>query len=83
MRVWLITCLFLFALAQFYQWVRGFIVPLPIYILAGAFLSIASNYDRGSVQPIFPDRGADGDRLIVASEPSPLIDSAGSESPGD
>ncbi len=47
MRLWISTVLVLFALVQFYQWVKGFMLPLPIYVLAGAFLAIASNYDKG------------------------------------
>lgn len=47
MRVWLVTCILLFILVELYQWVKGFILPLPIYVLAGAFLAIASNYDKG------------------------------------
>lgn len=47
MKVWLVTCLILFTLVQFYEWAKGFILPLPIYVLAGAFLSIASNYNKG------------------------------------
>ncbi|GFE69813.1 hypothetical protein [Chroococcus sp. FPU101] len=46
MRVWLVTCLILFTLVQFYEWAKGFILPLPIYVLAGAFLSLASNYSK-------------------------------------
>lgn len=47
MRVWLVTCLVLFGLVELYQWVKGFMLPLPIYVLAGSFLAIASNYDKG------------------------------------
>ncbi len=47
MRVWISAVFVLFVLVQFYQWVKGFILPLPIYVLAGAFLAIASNYDKG------------------------------------
>lgn len=46
MRVWLVTVVVLFVLIQFYQWAKGFILPLPIYVLAGAFLAIASNYEQ-------------------------------------
>jgi hypothetical protein len=31
---------------EFYQWAKGFILPLPLYIFAGALLSIASNYSQ-------------------------------------
>lgn len=47
MRFWMSAVFVLFVLVQFYQWVKGFILPLPIYVLAGAFLAIASNYDKG------------------------------------
>ena len=47
MQVWISAVFVLFVLVQFYQWVKGFILPLPIYVLAGAFLAIASNYDKG------------------------------------
>ncbi len=47
MRLWISAVFVLFGLVQFYQWVKGFILPLPIYVLAGAFLAIASNYDKG------------------------------------
>jgi len=44
MKVWVVGCVLLFLLVEFYQWAKGFILPLPIYIFAGALLSIASNY---------------------------------------
>ncbi len=31
---------------EFYQWAKGFILPLPIYVFAGALLSITSNYSQ-------------------------------------
>lgn len=46
MRVWL-TCFFLlFALAQLFDWIKHLSLPLPIYILGGTFLAIASNYNK-------------------------------------
>lgn len=47
MRVWITAVFLLFALVQFYQWVTAVMLPLPIYVLAGAFLAIASNYEGG------------------------------------
>ena len=44
MKVWVVGCVFLFLLVEFYQWAKGFILPLPLYIFAGALLSITSNY---------------------------------------
>lgn len=46
MKVWLACFLLLFALAELFQWAQQFSFPLPIYILGGAFLAIASNYDK-------------------------------------
>jgi hypothetical protein len=46
-QVWITIVFLLFAAVELFQWIKGFILPLPIYVLAGAFLAIASNYDRG------------------------------------
>jgi hypothetical protein len=49
MKVWLISVALLFVLAEFSLWLANFLLPLPIYILGGALLAIASNYERGIV----------------------------------
>ncbi|MDJ0618920.1 MAG: hypothetical protein QNJ63_19625 [Calothrix sp. MO_192.B10] len=46
MRVWIACFVVLFALAQLFDWVQKFSFPLPIYILGGAFLAVASNYEK-------------------------------------
>lgn len=46
MRVWMTSFLVLFGMAELYQWVEHFTLPLPVYILGGAFLAIASNYEH-------------------------------------
>ncbi|QYX32561.1 hypothetical protein [Sphaerospermopsis torques-reginae] len=46
MRVWLACFFVLFALAEFFDWVKDLSLPLPIYILGGAFLAVVSNYDK-------------------------------------
>ncbi len=46
MRIWLACFFVLFALAQFFDWLKQFSLPLPIYILGGAFLAVASNYNK-------------------------------------
>jgi hypothetical protein len=33
-------------MAEFYQWVRDFTIPLPVFILAGTILAIASNHGK-------------------------------------
>ncbi|BAY26843.1 hypothetical protein NIES2100_66590 [Calothrix sp. NIES-2100] len=69
MRVWLACFFVLFALAELFDWVKEFNLPLPIYILGGAFLAVASNYDKivGSYL---------SDRTIERSPQPPLLDSS-------
>ena len=47
MKSWLVIVGILFVIAEAILWVKNFILPLPVYILGGAFLAIASNYDKG------------------------------------
>lgn len=47
LKAWLVGVGILFVLAEFGIWLKQFILPLPIYILVGAFLAIASNYEGG------------------------------------
>lgn len=44
--MWLTCFILVFGIAEFYQWVKHFSVPLPVFILAGALLAIASNYKK-------------------------------------
>lgn len=46
MMVWLVCFLLLFAIAELFDWLKAFNLPLPIYIVGGVFLAIASNYDK-------------------------------------
>ncbi len=41
--VWLVAVVIIFSFVQIYQWLQGVLLPLPVYVLAGAFLAIASN----------------------------------------
>jgi hypothetical protein len=40
-----------FGLSQLFGWMRQFNLPLPIFILGGAFLAIVSNFDRRAGLP--------------------------------
>lgn len=37
-QAWLTIVVILFVAVEAFQWVIGFILPLPIYVMAGAFL---------------------------------------------
>lgn len=46
MRVWLVCFFAIFALAELFNWVQKFSLPLPIHILGGVLLAVASNHDK-------------------------------------
>jgi hypothetical protein len=46
MKVWLVSVFILFALVQLVLWLKNFFVPLPLYILGGTCLALASSYDK-------------------------------------
>ena len=73
MRVWLACFFVLFALAEFFDWVKELSLPLPIYILGGAFLAVASNYNK-LIAPYIND--ANSTTLEVSSEKPHLESSA-------
>ncbi|MEH1911218.1 MAG: hypothetical protein V7L05_30970 [Nostoc sp.] len=64
MKVWLACFLVLFALAELFDWLQKFNLPLPIYILGGAFLAVASNYDQ-----IFSSYFADSSIEALVEQP--------------
>ena len=46
MRIWLACFLVMFGVAELFQWMKQLSLPLPVFILGGAFLAIASNYEK-------------------------------------
>jgi hypothetical protein len=61
MRVWVMCFVVFFGAAELYQWVRGLTLPLPVFVVLGGLLAIASNADRWgilrrspSVTPVTP-----------------------------
>ena len=48
-KAWLISVGILFVLDEFSIWLKQFMLPLPIYVIGGAFLAIASNYEKGII----------------------------------
>ncbi|HEY9848495.1 MAG TPA: hypothetical protein V6D28_03480 [Leptolyngbyaceae cyanobacterium] len=51
MRVWFASFLLLFVLAQLWDWMRHLSLPLPVFIVGGLCLAVASNYDKRSGWP--------------------------------
>lgn len=62
-RAWLFGVAILFVLTEFSLWLKQFILPLPIYILGGALLAIASNYDRGLISLFRQPESSDGEMI--------------------
>jgi hypothetical protein len=83
MQFLVLIVFFLFAGVELFQWLKGVMLPLPIYVLAGAFLAIASNYDRG--MGLLFNQAPSAENLMqtaVIIEPEPMVLTAESvESP--
>ena len=72
LKGWLFGVGILFVLAEFSIWLKQFMLPLPIYVLAGAFLAIASNYESGIIG-LFRQHSTTPD---ILSQTATLIDRA-------
>lgn len=46
MKVWIASVFVLYGMVEVYQWMKHFTLPLPVFILGGAILAIASNYGK-------------------------------------
>jgi hypothetical protein len=86
MKVWVVGCVLLFLLVEFYQWAKGFILPLPLYIFAGALLSIASNYSQdmrnlfATNEPVYQTASlSDVPPILTAETPITSLEAAASE----
>jgi predicted DNA repair protein MutK len=78
-RIWFICFVVLFALSQLFDWVQQLSLPLPIYILGGAFLAVASNYEKlfgsylGEYSPENSTKNNNQQQLDAASQPEVSI----------
>jgi hypothetical protein len=83
MAVWFACFFLLFALAELFDWAKDFTLPLPIYILGGAFLAVASNYNKlmGSyfsetpnvIRDIIPTQAVEqSNQAVVFEAPQPV-----------
>jgi hypothetical protein len=85
MKIWIGSFFVLFAIAELFQWLKGFTLPMPVYIVGGALLAIASNYDRRTCFPFEPSAPASSSHpaLTDTSLPpqrSPLLSGKGNGS---
>ncbi len=70
-RIWFICFVVLFGLSQLFDWIQQISLPLPIYILGGAFLAVASNYEKlfGSYLGEYSGENNTQQQLDAASQP--------------
>lgn len=54
-KVWITCFVLLFGATEGLQWVQQFSLPLPIFMLGGALLAIASNYNKLTHLPFHLD----------------------------
>ncbi len=82
MQVWLACFLVLFGLSELFQWMKHLSLPLPVFILGGAFLAIVSNYDRRAGFPFnLIGKSPVRESQSMAPAPSQSVDAARSSSP--
>jgi hypothetical protein len=73
-KSWLFSVVVLFVLVKALLWIKSFILPVPIYVLAGAFLAIASNYDRGIINFWRSEAIEDNNSNDVISQTASLVE---------
>lgn len=87
MQVWIASFIIIFALSQFFEWLRGIEFSLPMLALGGLLLSVISNYDKRTSLPFWPSQALGGSlrpnpqstsqvAIAYSSAPSALADSA-------
>lgn len=75
MKVWITSFLLLFGAAELFQWAKEMTLPMPIFVLGGAFLAIASNYDKLTNLPFHLDYQAPDStpKQMPASQAPPVV----------
>jgi hypothetical protein len=75
MRFWFVCFVLLFSFAELFQWLEQFSLPLPIFVLGGVFLAIASNYGKLKYLPFHPEHN---DSQVLGEQPYESMKSAAS-----
>jgi hypothetical protein len=68
MKVWLVSVFIIFALVQLVLWLKNFFVPLPLYILGGTCLALASNYEKSFENFVSHHTNDDRNRIVLPPE---------------
>jgi hypothetical protein len=86
MQVWIVCLVVVFGVAEFYQWAKGLVLPLPVLIASGVLLAIASNLRSNNLrsdlssplpqapsptpQPAVPAIAASSSTVVTAESPA-------------
>ncbi|XHX76635.1 MAG: hypothetical protein RBJ76_19660 [Stenomitos frigidus ULC029] len=57
MKIWLVCFILLFGATEVLHWFKQISLPLPMLLLSGAFLAVASNYSKLTHLPFHLDYG--------------------------
>jgi hypothetical protein len=80
MKVWITCFVALFGAAELLQWFQQFSLPLPVFVVGGVFLAIASNYDKLPNLPFHAD-DEEPEMLQNPSDPIQLTQTSQPASP--
>ncbi len=72
LQFWIASFAVLFALAKLMEWLHGFELTMPVFVVGGVLLAIASNYDKRMLFPFWPQSSA----VSQGTEASFAVDSA-------
>lgn len=74
MRVWTLCFVLFFVLAELYQWLEGVVLPLPVFVGAGALLAIASNAGNWkSISTTLQTASVPQPKISVSAERAPTL----------
>lgn len=73
MQLWLTSFILLFGAVEFWQWVQQASLPMPIFVLGGAFLAIASNYGKLSMPFRLDDKLNSSSNPVTSPQATPAV----------
>ncbi len=79
MQLWLTIFILLFGAVEFWQWVQPTSLPMPIFLMGGALLAIASNYTKISMPLHLDEKSSESPLKPIAptqAQPNQSVSSA-------
>jgi hypothetical protein len=73
MRVWLTSFVLLFGAVELFQWAQELTLPMPIFVIGGALLAIASNSTKLFNPSVHLNQGQPSPPQIPASQTPEVV----------